>query len=82
MELSTAYTATYGGVRVHPLLLNHAVEELHSITNRIYEIVRLLFPALPSLGNEIIFQDEDEQNERYENWITKFPGSYVNIFCV
>lgn len=33
-QLCAAYTATYGGVRVHPLLLRHAVSELRSITNR------------------------------------------------
>lgn len=47
-ELAGVYTATYGGVRVHPLLLSHAVAELHSITMRIYDIVGLFFPALPN----------------------------------
>ncbi|XP_063216090.1 alsin isoform X2 [Bacillus rossius redtenbacheri] len=51
-ELTAAYTATYGGVRVHPLLLSHAVAELRSITVRVYEVVRLLFPALPLPGHE------------------------------
>ncbi|KAJ9583748.1 hypothetical protein L9F63_021911 [Diploptera punctata] len=52
-EVTTAYTATYGGVRVHPLLLSHAVSELHSITSRLYDIVRVLFPALPPPGHEL-----------------------------
>lgn len=53
-ELTAAYTATYGGVRVHPLLLSHAVAELHSLVARIYEVVRLLFPALPQYGQEFL----------------------------
>ncbi|KAL1123935.1 hypothetical protein AAG570_001705, partial [Ranatra chinensis] len=47
-ELVEAYTTTYGGVLVHPLLLSQAVAELHSITQRLYQVVRLLFPALPA----------------------------------
>lgn len=53
-DLTAAYTATYGGVRVHPLLLSHAVAELHSLVARIYEVVRLLFPALPQYGQEFL----------------------------
>lgn len=63
-EVAAVYTATYGGVRVHPLLLSHAVSELHSITSRIYEIVTLLFPALPRDGREYIL-DTDNGEERY-----------------
>lgn len=48
-----AYTTTYGGLRAHPLLLTHAVAELHSITKRIYEIILLLFPALPDYDKEV-----------------------------
>ncbi|KAK9511048.1 hypothetical protein O3M35_005697 [Rhynocoris fuscipes] len=47
-ELVEAYTTTYGGVLVHPLLLPQAVSELQSITQRLYQIVLLLFPALPT----------------------------------
>lgn len=46
-ELVEAYTTTYGGVLVHPLLLPQAVAELQSITQRLYQVVTLLFPALP-----------------------------------
>nr|XP_012139045.1 PREDICTED: alsin isoform X2 [Megachile rotundata] len=60
-EVATVYTATYGGVRVHPLLLSHAVSELHSITSRIYEIVTLLFPALPRGDKEYILETEDSE---------------------
>ncbi|CAK9829874.1 ALS2 [Anthophora retusa] len=60
-EVAAVYTATYGGVRVHPLLLIHAVSELHSITSRIYEIVTLLFPALPRGGKEYVLEKENEE---------------------
>lgn len=63
-EVAAVYTATYGGVRVHPLLLIHAVSELHSITSRIYEIVILLFPELPRSGQEYVLETENE-GERY-----------------
>lgn len=57
-ELAAVYTATYGGVRVHPLLLSHAVDELHSIMSRIYEIVVLFFPALPRGGKECTLEPD------------------------
>ncbi|XP_031779593.1 alsin [Nasonia vitripennis] len=64
-ELAAVYTATYGGVRVHPLLLKHAVNELRSITTRIYEAVTLFFPALPKAPDEYILKPEtdDKCNE-------------------
>lgn len=46
---------------MHPLLLSHAVNELRSIITRVYEIVRLLFPALPGNGKEISLSDDDEK---------------------
>ncbi|XP_015114192.1 alsin [Diachasma alloeum] len=63
-ELSGVYTATYGGVRVHPLLLSHAVAELRSITMRIYEIVVLFFPALPKGGEECILEGQGEEESK------------------
>ena len=57
-ELTTVYTATYGGVRVHPLLKSHAVSELRSLTVRIYEVVTLFFPALPVSGEECLLEIE------------------------
>lgn len=64
-EVTAAYTATYGGVRVHPLLLDHAVAELHSVTARLYEVVRILFPALPSLGQELqLVENQEAELER------------------
>lgn len=60
-EVAAVYTATYGGVRVHPLLLSHAVSELHSITTRIYEIMLLLFPALPRCGKEYVLETDSEE---------------------
>ncbi|XP_076168851.1 amyotrophic lateral sclerosis 2 isoform X2 [Ptiloglossa arizonensis] len=63
-EVAAVYTATYGGVRVHPLLLSHAVSELHSITSRIYEIVTLLFPALPRGEEEYVLEAENEEESQ------------------
>ncbi|EFN76628.1 Alsin [Harpegnathos saltator] len=63
-EVAAVYTATYGGVRVHPLLLSHAVSELHSITTRIYEIVLLLFPALPRCGKEYVLEIDGKEEEQ------------------
>lgn len=62
-EVAAVYTATYGGVRVHPLLLSHAVSELHSITSRIYEIVLLLFPALPRSNKEYVLEADDKEKQ-------------------
>ena len=60
-ELAAVYTATYGGVRVHPLLLKHAVAELRSITMRIYEAVKLFFPTLPKASDQCILKPDDDQ---------------------
>ncbi|GJQ66990.1 hypothetical protein Trydic_g7984 [Trypoxylus dichotomus] len=59
-DLTIAYTTSYGGLRPHPLLLLHAVNELHSITKRLYDIVRLLFPALPSFDKQFCLEDDEE----------------------
>ena len=45
--LCDCYTATYGGVRIHPLLLTHAVKELSAIVRQLYSMIRTFFPALP-----------------------------------
>ncbi|XP_076647419.1 amyotrophic lateral sclerosis 2 [Halictus rubicundus] len=68
-DISTVYTATYGGVRVHPLLLDHAISELHSITSRIYEIVTLLFPILPPDGTDISLESENGEEGQVVNTI-------------
>ena len=47
-NLVDAYNVSYGGVRSHPTLLPHAMEELESITSRLYKVIRVLFPGLPS----------------------------------
>lgn len=62
VEIAAVYTATYGGVRVHPLLLSHAVAELRSITSRIYELVTLFFPTLPRGGKECVLGSDEEAN--------------------
>lgn len=44
---------------MHPLLLSHAVKELKSITSRLYHVVRLLFPALPPEGADVVLTYKD-----------------------
>ncbi|XP_066593568.1 alsin [Prorops nasuta] len=66
-EVTTVYTATYGGVRVHPLLLSHAVLELHSITTRIYEIITIFFPVLPPAGKEHILESNGDEEGQVVN---------------
>ena len=46
-QLSDVYRATYVGVGAHPRLLPHAVAEVRSFVSRIYNIICVLFPALP-----------------------------------
>ena len=45
--VTACFNATYGGVRIHPRLLTHAVRELESAVTRVYLVIRCLFPALP-----------------------------------
>ncbi|CAH2104972.1 unnamed protein product [Euphydryas editha] len=72
LNLTNAFNTTYGGVRVHPLLLSHAVKELKSITSRLYQVVRLLFPALPPEGTDVVLpyktkEDSDEMEQQTHN---------------
>lgn len=60
-ELVEAYTTTYGGVLVHPLLLPQAVAELRSLTTRLYNIVRVLFPALPPATSDMVVSGCDTE---------------------
>ncbi|KAF5288576.1 hypothetical protein FQA39_LY15355 [Lamprigera yunnana] len=60
LDVTVGYTTTYGGLHAHPLLLTHAVCELHSIIKRVYDIVKLLFPALPALEKEFSLECDDE----------------------
>lgn len=57
-QLTTAYNAAYSG-RVHQLLLTHAVAELHSLAERLYQVVRVLFPALAASGTDTLLTDND-----------------------
>lgn len=67
LGLTNAFNTTYGGVRVHPLLLSHAVKELKSITSRLYQVVRLLFPALPPEGTDVVlsYKTDGKEEEVY-----------------
>lgn len=76
-DLTLAYTTTYGGPSAHPLLLTHAVNELHSITRRLYDIVRLLFPALPSFEEER--KVPEEEDARYVLKTMRKTDSFVIV---
>ena len=64
-NLCDCFTSTYGGVRVHPRLLKHAVEELHSMVEGIYYFIKALFPALPRAGDCKLIENGDKTE-----WIT------------
>jgi len=49
-QLVQCFNASYGGVRSHPTLLPLAREELWSVAERLYDLVRRLFPALPDVS--------------------------------
>ncbi|KAL4715174.1 hypothetical protein ACJJTC_012221 [Scirpophaga incertulas] len=63
LGLTNAFNTTYGGVRVHPLLLSHAIKELKSITSRLYQVVRLLFPSLPPEGTDLVLPNTTEVDQ-------------------
>jgi hypothetical protein len=69
LGLTNAFNTTYGGVRVHPLLLSHAVKELKSITTRLYQVVRLLFPGLPVEGTDLVlpYKTDEPEEAQAEN---------------
>ncbi|CAB3990000.1 alsin-like isoform X1, partial [Paramuricea clavata] len=46
--LVDVYRATYVGMGAHSRLLPHAVEEIKSYIERVYAIIRILFPSLPN----------------------------------
>ncbi|RVE54671.1 hypothetical protein evm_000792 [Chilo suppressalis] len=76
--LTNAFNTTYGGVRVHPLLLSHAVKELKSITSRLYQVVRLLFPALPQEGTELVIPYRTTEGEDHEDQNNPIDGEVVS----
>ncbi|BFZ15627.1 hypothetical protein BsWGS_18666 [Bradybaena similaris] len=52
-NLVDVFRASYIGVGAHPRLLHHAVLEMRSYVSRLYQIVRILFPALPVNGGPL-----------------------------
>lgn len=60
-HLSEAYIASYSG-KIHPILVTHAILEIIDLTQRIHEIIRYLFPALPTSDTGSIIHD----NEKHE----------------
>ena len=73
-SLSDCYTSTYGGVRVHPRLLKHAIDELQAIVEGIYYFIRALFPALPRVGDCKVIEYEDKCQ-----WVTAPSLVYPHI---
>ncbi|XP_063838973.1 alsin [Ostrinia nubilalis] len=80
LSLTNAFNTTYGGVRVHPLLLSHAVKELKSITSRLYQVVRLLFPALPPEGTDVVlaYRTEGMEEEVYSEDSNPIDGEVIS----
>ncbi|CAK1549644.1 unnamed protein product [Leptosia nina] len=78
LSLTNAFNTTYGGVRVHPLLLSHAVKELKSITTRLYQVVRLLFPALPLEGTDVILPYKTEEHSNGSEDSNPIDGEVVS----
>ena len=77
-SICDCYTATYGGVRIHPRLLRHAVEELNSLVGSLYYIVCGMFPALPKSGNQLwVNTESDETSAQSEGGEMVTPSSII-----
>ncbi|XP_066262072.1 alsin [Euwallacea similis] len=61
-NLCEAYISSYSG-KVHPILVNHAISEIIDITERVFDIVGYLFPALPDRNNECIVSNLEGELE-------------------
>ncbi|XP_071103612.1 alsin-like isoform X2 [Haliotis cracherodii] len=53
-NLVDVFRAAYIGVGAHPRLLHHAIQEVKSYVQRMYTVVRILFPDLPLNGGPIL----------------------------
>ncbi|XP_028319694.1 alsin isoform X3 [Gouania willdenowi] len=62
--LVAVYRMTYVGVGANRRLLPQAVNEIKSYLNRIYQIVRFLFPDLPEEGGVIPEPTTNQQKEK------------------
>lgn len=79
-ELTDCFNATYGSVRIHPRLLKHSVDELRSIVERLYLIVRSLFPALPKNGDlKWITDPPDQTTDLTDTMVTSSLVIYPHI---
>nr|XP_006820146.1 PREDICTED: alsin-like [Saccoglossus kowalevskii] len=52
-SLVDVYRATYVGIGANRILLTYAVSEIKSYVTRLYKILRILFPGLPSEETEV-----------------------------
>ncbi|XP_054603565.2 alsin isoform X2 [Nothobranchius furzeri] len=64
--LVAVYRMTYVGVGANRRLLQQAVNEIKSYLNRIFQIVRFLFPDLPAEGGVIPEPTEDLQDQKQQ----------------
>ncbi|GAB1600522.1 alsin-like isoform X1 [Argonauta hians] len=51
--LVEVFRAAYIGIGAHPRLLFHAVQEIKSYVKKIYKVIRILFPDLPSSSKPV-----------------------------
>ncbi|CAG9771169.1 unnamed protein product [Ceutorhynchus assimilis] len=70
-NLCEAYISSYSG-KIHLILVNHAILEITDLTQRVYKIVRLLFPALPS--EQCIISSEDNNASRTSEIIINYQS--------
>ncbi|TNM94009.1 hypothetical protein fugu_002185 [Takifugu bimaculatus] len=81
--LVAVYRMTYVGVGANRRLLPQAVKEIKSYLNRIFQIVRLLFPELPEEGSLIpdvntSVQEQREQDASDTPVLAAKPGVVVS----
>ncbi|XP_052825972.1 alsin isoform X1 [Octopus bimaculoides] len=51
--LVEVFRAAYIGIGAHPRLLLHAVQEIKSYVKKVYRVIRILFPDLPSSSKPV-----------------------------
>ncbi|XP_071484586.1 alsin-like [Diadema antillarum] len=75
-NLVNVYRATYIGVGAHHWLLPFAVAEIHSYVNRLYSLLRVLFPELPGEEPRVIspMQEQAPTFHYYYDYGDSQPG--------
>lgn len=83
-HLSEAYIASFSG-KIHPILVSHAILEIIDITQRVYETIRYLFPALPTCdGDCMIHNSERDEIISYQSLLYPIilPRIYNCLFTL